>query len=690
MNPEPKESQSSGPSNTDLRKLIDTVDDDLIRLLGERMKLSEEVGSAKTRDHGLPIFDPDREHELLERWVRIAETRELSPGVARGVLRELLDHSRRRQETQESGAGRGYRTWARRIGYQGEPEAYSDLAIQRLMPGVSTVERIGFATFTALFDALEHGAVDCILVPTENTTSGSIPETAALLIERRIVVLDEEIARIEHVLAGVPGSTPEAIRTVRSHSVALQQCRRALSRWPRLTIETSNDTAGAAREIAEAKDPSVAAICSVEAARRHGLAILTKNLADHRENYTRFFLVGKSDDPRTADPGEAHAHAKTSIVFSVRHVQGALAACLSVLADHDINLTRIESCPTPGRPWEYRLFTDLEGHAEDPRVREAIEKLGAHANHVRILGSYRNRTRISSNGTANGAGEAAPSFRPLRSTPSRSATRLIEARDSRPRTVVHVRDVAIGDGGFVLIAGPCAVESREQILEAARMAKRAGARMLRGGAYKPRTSPYSFQGLGDVGLDLLHEAGEVTGLPTVTEVLGTQFLDRIAERADMLQVGARNMQNFDLLRALGRVDRPVLLKRGMSATVDDLLHAAEYILAGGNQRVVLCERGIRTFETATRSTLDIAAIPVLRARTHLPIIVDPSHAAGKRELVIPLALASVAAGADGLIVEAHPRPEEALSDKEQALGPEDLEVLSSRLESILSAKGLGI
>jgi 3-deoxy-7-phosphoheptulonate synthase len=176
----------------------------------------------------------------------------------------------------------------------------------------------------------------------------------------------------------------------------------------------------------------------------------------------------------------------------------------------------------------------------------------------------------------------------------------------------------------------------------------------------------------------------------VTEVLGTQFLDRIAERADMLQVGARNMQNFDLLRALGRIDRPVLLKRGMSATVDDLLHAAEYILAGGNQRVVLCERGIRTFETATRSTLDIAAIPVLRARTHLPIVVDPSHAAGRRELVIPLALASVAAGADGLIVEAHPRPEEALSDKEQALGPEDLEALSSGLKSILSARGAGI
>jgi 3-deoxy-7-phosphoheptulonate synthase len=231
------------------------------------------------------------------------------------------------------------------------------------------------------------------------------------------------------------------------------------------------------------------------------------------------------------------------------------------------------------------------------------------------------------------------------------------------------------------------VESAEQILSSAEIARRAGARMLRGGAFKPRSSPYSFQGLGLAGLELLAEAGAAHALPVVTEVLRVQDLPKIAARADMLQVGARNMQNFELLKALGRVDRPVLLKRGMSATLEELLQAAEYILAGGNQRVVLCERGIRTFETSTRNTLDVAAIPVLRARTHLPIIVDPSHAAGKRELVLPLALAAAAAGADGLIVEAHPHPDEALSDKEQTLSAEELCELRDRLVPILAAQG---
>ncbi len=238
-----------------------------------------------------------------------------------------------------------------------------------------------------------------------------------------------------------------------------------------------------------------------------------------------------------------------------------------------------------------------------------------------------------------------------------------------------------------MIAGPCAVESREQIQDAAAMVRARGAVMMRGGAFKPRTSPYSFQGLGFPGLELLVEAGHSYEMPVVTEVLRPEDAQRVAERADMLQVGARNMQNFALLKELGKVNRPILLKRGMSATVKELLQAAEYILAGGNHRVVLCERGIRTFENSTRATLDVSAVPVLKTRTHLPIIVDPSHAAGVRHLVVPLALAAAAAGADGLIVEAHPRPDEALCDKDQALTSEDLEQLVQKLEPIVTSQG---
>jgi 3-deoxy-7-phosphoheptulonate synthase len=239
----------------------------------------------------------------------------------------------------------------------------------------------------------------------------------------------------------------------------------------------------------------------------------------------------------------------------------------------------------------------------------------------------------------------------------------------REPSVIRVNSVEIGGDEFVVIAGPCAVESERQILETAEAVARAGARLLRGGAFKPRTSPYDFQGLEREGLRLLRKAKEATGLDIVTEVLSDADVDLVAEYADVLQIGARNMQNFALLKAVGRCGRPVLLKRGMSSTIHELLMSAEYIVAHGNPNVILCERGIRTFETATRNTCDITAVAVLHELTHLPVIVDPSHATGKRHLVPPLARAAVAIGADGLMVEVHPAPDKAASDGAQSLSP---------------------
>jgi 3-deoxy-7-phosphoheptulonate synthase len=241
----------------------------------------------------------------------------------------------------------------------------------------------------------------------------------------------------------------------------------------------------------------------------------------------------------------------------------------------------------------------------------------------------------------------------------------------RPSTV-WVGDVPIGRETFTLIAGPCAVESEDQTRAAARMAKEAGAVVLRGGAFKPRTSPYAFQGLGEQGLDILSEVGRQLSMPFVTEVVTPGDVERVADRADMLQIGTRNMQNFQLLKEVGLSGKPVLLKRGMTATVDEWIMAAEYIAHTGNLQIVLCERGIRTFETATRNTLDVSAVPVAQSLTHLPVIVDPSHSGGKRDLVLPLSRSAMAVGADGLIIDVHPRPEVALCDGPQALIREDL------------------
>ena len=244
----------------------------------------------------------------------------------------------------------------------------------------------------------------------------------------------------------------------------------------------------------------------------------------------------------------------------------------------------------------------------------------------------------------------------------------LTSREFHPQdTIIEVGNVRIGDGSLTMMAGPCSVEDREQVMETARAVAAAGATVLRGGAFKPRTSPYSFQGLGVEALRYLAEAREETGLPIVTEVMEPAQVDVVNEYADILQVGTRNMQNYSLLTAVGRVEKPVMLKRGFGATMEEWLMAAEYIVSSGNPNVILCERGVRTFETYTRNTLDLAAIPMMHHLTHLPIIVDPSHATGKRWLVKPMALAGVAAGADGVMVEVHPRPDEALSDADQSL-----------------------
>ena len=264
----------------------------------------------------------------------------------------------------------------------------------------------------------------------------------------------------------------------------------------------------------------------------------------------------------------------------------------------------------------------------------------------------------------------------------------LASRQFKPEnSVIDVDGVQIGGDKLVVMAGPCAVESREQLLESAAIVKQAGATFLRGGAYKPRTSPYSFQGLEEQGLKFLAEAREVTGLKIVTEVVDPQSVAVVAEYADVLQIGARNMQNFQLLKTVGRAGKPVLLKRGIAATIEEWLNAAEYVMNEGNYKVMLCERGIRTFETATRNTLDLSAVAVLKNACHLPIIVDPSHGTGHWKLVRPMARAAVAAGADGLMIEVHPKPDEAMSDGMQSLTPENFASLMTEVDGIAKVMG---
>jgi 3-deoxy-7-phosphoheptulonate synthase len=323
--------------------------------------------------------------------------------------------------------------------------------------------------------------------------------------------------------------------------------------------------------------------------------------------------------------------------------------------------------------------------AQIVNVTARIEQLGCH---VQISeGEERTIIGVIGNGRPldreqiermDGVERTVPILRPFK----------LASRDFHPRdTLVPVNGVTIGGRQLIVMAGPCAVESYDQLLETARAVKEAGAHVLRGGVFKPRTSPYSFQGLGEEGLRLLAKARDEIGLPVITEVMDPQQVPLVTIYADVLQIGARNMQNYALLHAVGQAQRPVLLKRGMMSTIEELLMAAEYILSYGNDRIILCERGIRTFEKYTRNTLDISAVPLLKQLSHLPVVVDPSHATGKRELVEPVSQAAVAAGADGLLIEVHPHPEEALSDGAQSLEPARFARLMRRLQPVAAAVG---
>jgi len=321
-------------------------------------------------------------------------------------------------------------------------------------------------------------------------------------------------------------------------------------------------------------------------------------------------------------------------------------------------------------------------------VKKRIKELGykPHVIHgetrdvVGAVGDERGKSVLQSLESLPGVESVVPILKPYK-----LASREVKPE---PTAVEIVPGLNVGGGSFVVMAGPCSVESEAQILESAHAVRAAGATVLRGGAFKPRTSPYSFQGMEEDGLRLLAKARAATGLPIVTEVVNPRDVELVARYADILQVGARNVQNFALLKMLGQLDKPILLKRGMATTIQEFLMSAEYILSEGNRRVILCERGIRTFETATRNTLDISAVPVLKEQTHLPVVIDPSHATGHASLVPSMCYAAAAAGADGLIVEVHPHPETAASDGPQSLRPEQFMQMMAKLKEFLAVAGM--
>jgi len=559
-----------------------------------------------------------------------------------------------------------------RVAIQGTRGSFSEAAARQQW---ADAEVVACREVGDVVKAVREGRADTGCLAIENSLVGSITPTYDLLQEAfgdsKLYLNREILLPVHHAILGVRDGSLTQIRRVLSHPVALGQCRSWLSQHlPEAELVSSWDTAGSAEIVGRENDPAQAAICAAHASQVYGLKVFEDRIEDDPTNQTRFLTFG-SERPATSST----VPQKTSLIVWLDHRPGMLAAALQAFAARGVNLTSLQSRPERSAPWTYRFYFDVDGATEDPRLAEALEGIEALAARIVILGSYQAWQHEGK--TASPAVMAPPQQRPKPNLP------LFDRAQRSEGTVVRVGSVEIGSGRPVIIAGPCSVESAEMILETAKAVASAGADLLRGGAFKPRTSPYDFQGLGTKGLKFLAEAREHTGLPIVTEVMSWEEVPLVARYADMLQIGARNMQNFALLRAAGRSGRPILLKRNGGATIEEWLHAAEYVLAHGNDQVVLCERGIRTFERATRHTLDLNAVALVRERTHLPVIADPSHAAGMRSIVPSLAMAALAAGAHGVIVEVHPDPDHALSDGAQSL---DLTTFARLAEKIRSGE----
>ncbi|HEV8021369.1 MAG TPA: 3-deoxy-7-phosphoheptulonate synthase [Candidatus Lustribacter sp.] len=569
--------------------------------------------------------------------------------------------------------------------FEGIEGAYSHVVLEAYAGrrGV-TFEPLGCPTFRAVAHAVLGGRADVGLLPIDNAIAGTIREGYDVLAEYELDPLAEITLRLEHRLVGLPGATLEGVREIESHAIVLAECGRFLAALPDVKRVPVGDTAIAARNVAASKDPSHAAICSKEAADRYGLVELAGSIADHPDNTTRFLLFRAPVASGLAaefEPAAAGTDRKTSIIFSVADKPGALARSLDAFGKHGLNVSKLDSKARLGTS-EFAFYADVDGDVREERFAEALRDLKDYTSSLHIIGSYDAgtappRIRRSIDVVVDNSPAEVPSV-----SKQKQNFPKVTREPGQARSKVRVGNVVLEEGTFIIAAGPCSVESREQVLSVAHEVADHGGVMLRGGAFKPRTSPYSFQGMGWEGLALLAEAGRETGMPIVSEVMSVDQVDRMGQSVDMFQIGARNMQNFDLLKAVGKTHIPVLLKRGMSASLDELLSAAEYILSEGNPDVVLCERGIRTFETATRNTLDLSAVAVLREKTHLPIMVDPSHGVGVRRWIRPLCRAAKAVGANGILIEIHPNPAVAKSDAEQALTYADYEEIVADLARI--------
>lgn len=667
-----------------IRENINKVDSEIVKLLSERRKLSEDIVNSKI-ESDQPIRDTQRETELLSRIINVGKEYGLDSHYVSKVFYDIIDDSVRLQQNHFQSSLFENGTDVIRVAIQGIEGSYSSMAAHKFFAQFNKeIIFISKERFDEVAEEVEAGRADFAMLPIENTTSGGINEVYDLLLHTTLSIIGEEKFQVKHCLVGSENTTLGKLEVIFAHYQAAAQCNKFLATIPDANIQYFADTALSVKKIKEEGKAEYGAIASEEAAKLFNLKILQREIANQPDNFTRFLVCS-----RKSHEIDLRIPTKTSLVMATAHTAGSLLNALTVFSKYNVNMEKLESRPIVGNPWEEMFYLDFAGNTKDEKVQLLLDDLGIHTRFLKVLGCYPakdiarakldlfapNKTeKIEDKTIIKTIAEDQPK------KPKKSKSYKLASRDYKPEdTIIKINGVSIGGDNFIVIGGPCSVESHNQIFQCARHAKENGTQILRGGCFKPRTSPYSFQGLGIEGLNELKSAGKKYELPIITEVLAPEQVAEVSLQSDILQIGARNMQNFSLLKEVGKIHRPVMLKRGMMSSVDELLNAAEYILAHGNRQVILCERGIRTFETTTRNTLDLGIIPFLKEMTHLPIIVDPSHAIGVRDKIAPLAKASKVVGAHGIMVEFHPDPPSALSDAEQALTFEQYSQLMKEL-----------
>ena len=676
------------------REILDQIDSSILELLAKRFLHVKEVAEIKV-DSGEAIRNPVREHEILRRLSLEAKELGLSDLYVTKLYQRILEESVKIQEYQVLAQLKDKnKLKIRKVGYQGIESSYSSMACNEFFDlRGETTNQLGYYSFERVVDEVANGNLDYGVLPLENNITGPLNEIYDLLIKNQVAIVGELQYHIKHCLVAKKQLDLQSVERVYSHPQALMQCSDVIGMMSKAKALNANDTADAAKKIAESDLDCDVAIASEEAAIRYKLEVLKKNVANKANNNTRFVVLAKN-----IEASDDRIKTKVTILASTGGQNNLLLDLLALVRSKGFSLGTLVSRPHPNKTKESLFFLDFRV-TNYSKWLETLDEIKGMLPYVRVLGVYPDHEENDQvlplslkNEVPNieaveqgqkpllhGDRLPCPKSIGLDKKPYKLSSRISKTNP----TILNIGNCKLGGKHKAIIAGPCSVESREQIMGIAEQVASLGGGILRGGCFKPRTSPYAFQGLGYEGLHLLREAGDRYNLPIVTEVMHPEDIKPVAKLADMIQIGARNMQNFSLLKEAGKVDCPIMLKRGLMASIDEWLSAAEYLLAHGNGQVLLCERGIRTFETATRNTLDLSAVPVLKERTHLPVIIDPSHASGTWRYIPDLSVASMAVGAHGIMVEVHPEPEKALSDGPQALTYPVFQDLMQNLQSYL-------